>query len=104
MSSHSVGLLVVVEGEKTVGVLSQSDIVTAVSERRADALDMPVAGIMARDIVACASGEDMESALDLMISNGIRHLLIDDGDGPLGVISLRDIATHASDTVTFYEL
>jgi CBS domain-containing protein len=61
-------------GGRLIGVVSLGDIVHAVGQRGADALQLPVHTIMTSDVTTCEPNEDISSALDKMTQRGIRHL------------------------------
>ena len=57
LSKHRIGSVVIRgAGERVVGILSERDIVRAVSEQGAGALALPVGQVMTRDVATC--GED----------------------------------------------
>lgn len=89
MSRFNIGLLVVVEGGKPVGVISERDIVRAIADRIP--LVVEVGGIATRNIVSVDADADVYEAVRLMRENWIRHLVVTEGGKVVGVISLRDL-------------
>ena len=54
MSKHNIGLVVVLDGEQLIGVLSERDLARRAGQLGAEALrGLPVAALMTRDVVVC---------------------------------------------------
>lgn len=93
MRHANVGFLVVCDDEgKAVGVVTDRDIVV-----RLAADDKPmhsrISDVMTHDIVSCRADDDLVIPEELMsVHHTSRVLVLDDGQKPLGVISLSDIA------------
>lgn len=104
LREHRVGLLVVMKVGRTVGVLSERDIIRVIADQGVDGLHQTVAGTMTTDIVSCPANTPVDEGLELMHIRGIRHLLVADGGLPLGVVSLRDIARFVGTSTAVYEL
>lgn len=104
-----VGALVVCDGERVVGVLSERDVVRAVAREGRSCLDRPVSDFMTADVVFAAPAETVSMLMSRMTDRRIRHLpvLI---DGRLaGVISIGDVvkcqiaeATREADSLKTY--
>jgi CBS domain-containing protein len=47
---------------------------------------------MTRDPMTVGPDEDVEKALDTMLSHGFRHLPVVDGGEVIGIVSIRDLA------------
>ncbi|MEZ0318552.1 MAG: CBS domain-containing protein [Pyrobaculum sp.] len=90
MTRHNVGALVVVDhSERPVAVLSERDIVKAISQRVP--LSTPVEAFMSAWLVTIDAKENVEKAAELMWVNNIRHLVVTEGGKAIGVISIRDL-------------
>lgn len=96
MRSRRVGLLLVVEDQELVGVLSERDVVTAVADH--DDLDTVRAADRARgSIVTIPAEAHLREALERMMETGTRHLIVTDELGqPRGVVSSRDLVSELS--------
>ncbi len=91
MAEHEVGAVVVIEGEKLVGILSERDIVF-----RGVARDLPVASttaadIMSRDLTTVAIDDAISDTLAAKLGDAFRHLPVMDGGRVAGLLSFRDI-------------
>jgi CBS domain-containing protein len=86
-----VGLAVVCDDkDNVIGVVSLGDIVHAIGERGAEALDLPVRMIMTQDVVTCEGSDHVESAIIKMTERGVRHLPVVEGGKLKGIIEKRE--------------
>jgi CBS domain-containing protein len=91
MTANNVGIVLVLEGERLVGVFSERDVVRRVVDRGLDPDITPVGDVMTPDIVVGDPEEDYQSAMRKMDQANIRHLLVVKGSQMLSMISIRDL-------------
>ena len=91
LAEYGVGAIVVMEGERLVGVLSERDYTRKVALMGRNSRDTLVADIMTRDVITVAPSTGTRACMALMSQKKIRHLPVVDGDQVLGMISIRDI-------------
>jgi len=93
---HNCGALVVLDGDRMAGIISERDVLKACAE-----LDEPLAARvqerMSTGLVTAAPHDDLEHVMGLMTQHRIRHLPVIDDGVLAGVISIGDIvkAQHA---------
>jgi len=76
---------------KLAGILSERDIVSALSQRPHELMQLKVADVMSSPAVTCTIDDDMHTAMQVMMRHKFRHLPIVDGQGRLqGMLSIRD--------------
>ena len=84
------GLLVVVEQERLVGVLSERDVVRSLGEGE-DPADTHVFDAMTEDVVTVDVDTGLDEAIQRMLDSEIRHLVVTRLGDPYGVVSARDL-------------
>lgn len=91
MRRNNIGSIAVINTEgKVVGILTERDIVRAVSEGR---LDAKVKDYMTSEVIGVKKETSEWEAAEVMLERGFRHLpVIDDNNKVIGIISIRDIA------------
>ena len=96
MRDRNVGSVVIVEGERPVGVITDRDLALAVV---ADGVDpSEEAGRHAtRPLVTGDVDMDLEEAAALMVEHRIRRLPLTDGEELAGIVTLDDVAVRAGD-------
>ena len=91
MTAHNVGIVLVLEGDRLVGVFSERDVVRRVMDRGLDPDRTPVGDVMTPEIIVGDPDEDYQSAIRKMDQANIRHLLVVKGAQMLSMISIRDL-------------
>ena len=91
MGEHEVGSVAVVEDGRLIGILTERDIVRALSTAH-DAPMRPVVEWMTKDPTTIGPDVGVREALRTMVEGGFRHLPVVDGDSPIGILSIRDVA------------
>ena len=91
MTDNNVGIVLVLEGKRLVGVFSERDVVRRVVDRGLDPDRTPAGDVMTTEIVVGDPDEDYQSAMRKMDQASIRHLLVVKGAEMLSMISIRDL-------------
>lgn len=92
LAKHRIGALVVLGADqRVIGILSERDVVRAISERGADALKEPLAQTMTRDVVTCSETETVGAIMERMTRGRFRHVPVLDQDRLIGIISIGDV-------------
>jgi len=94
MDNKNVGALLVMEGARLVGVISERDYTRKVFLRGKRSRETMVAEIMSTDVFTTRPQEGVEECLRVMTEKHIRHLPVIDGDKVIGVISIGDLVKH----------
>jgi CBS domain-containing protein len=79
------------EGNTPIGMFSERDIVRALVDHGAAALQIPVGELMTKRIIRCGPDDDLATVKRLMAQHHIRHLPVFDGEQLIGVVSVRDL-------------
>ncbi len=92
LAENRIGCVIVATAPDQVeGLVSERDIVRAISERGVGVLQEPVSDIMTRKLFVCAPDHDMFFAMACMTDRRIRHLPVMDKDTLVGIISIGDV-------------
>ncbi|BFI76722.1 CBS domain-containing protein [Sulfurisphaera ohwakuensis] len=90
MIKENVGSVVLKDGEKISGIVTERDIVNAV--HRGLSLNSPAIEIASTNLIRIDYNKSIYDAFYLMTRNNIRHLIIEKDGKCVGVISIRDVA------------
>ena len=90
MSQKRVGSVLILEGELLAGILTERDIVRAISHDIGAPRD-EIAHWMSATPKTVSPGSSLEEARDLMDRNHIRHLPVTEGGRLVGMLSMRDL-------------
>ncbi len=95
MDERGVGAVLVLEGEKLVGVFTERDVLHAVARGHAE---KPTVGDWMTPHPETIEPDDTtEHAAVLMIHGGFRHLPVVDGGTVVGILSIRDLMRSVLD-------
>ena len=92
LSKHRIGaVLIRGAGERLAGILSERDIVRALSEHGADALALPVGQVMTREVATCGEDDTCASIMERMTAGKFRHMPVIANGQLVGLISIGDV-------------
>ena len=91
LDTRHVGALIVCDGDRVVGVISERDVVKAVAADGAASLSRPVSAYMTRDVIFAEPGETVAILMGRMTDRRIRHLPVLKDSRLSGVISIGDV-------------
>ena len=91
MAANNVGIVIVLDGDKLVGVFSERDVVRRVVAAGLDPARTAVGDVMTSDLVVADADEDYQSAMRKMDQANIRHLPVVSEGRILSMISIRDL-------------
>jgi CBS domain-containing protein len=91
LADYSVGALVVMDGGKLVGVLSERDYTRKVALQGKSSKETRVSEIMTRDVLVVSPTTRTGECMALMSQKKIRHLPVVDGNTVIAMLSIRDI-------------
>ena len=98
MADHRIGALVVVDGKKLVGILSERDIIRRVLAERRDPEQTTVGEVCTTDIKTVREDAALTDCARLINRHGFRHVPVVDAEGaPVAMISSRDFLRYALD-------
>ena len=90
--THKIGVVIVSEtGKNALGILSERDIIRALSEAGTNALSAPVEQFMSHDVVTCSPQTSADDVLALMTENRFRHMPVLEEGALIGLISQGDV-------------
>ncbi|MDP1648577.1 MAG: CBS domain-containing protein [Rubrivivax sp.] len=91
LAQHEVGALVVMDGARLVGIVSERDYTRKVTLQGRHSKETTVAEIMTAQVLTVSPSTGTRACMALMSDRKIRHLPVVDGATVLGMISIRDI-------------
>lgn len=91
MAAHNVGALVVTEGARVVGVISEREYARSVALANRSSRDTPVRTIMRTNLPRVSLETDIATCMALMTEYRVRHLPVLTGDELIGLVSIGDL-------------
>jgi len=91
---RNIGGLVVTDGQRPVGILTERDILRLTARSPGGFDSITVASVMTREVITGTPQDDLTSVMDTMTENKIRHLPVIADNQLAGIISIGDLV-HA---------
>jgi CBS domain-containing protein len=91
MADKNIGALLVTEGEKLVGIISERDYTRKIALKGKSSKQTPVREIISGQIFHVVPDNTVEECMRLMTEHRIRHLPVLEGAKIVGVISIGDL-------------
>jgi len=91
MAAKNVGALVVREGDRLAGILSERDYARSIVLKDRSSRTTPVGEIMTRNVFTVRPEQSLEECMALMTERHIRHLPVLDARHVVGVVSIGDL-------------
>lgn len=91
MHQHRIGGIVVMEGEKVVGIFSERDLLNRVVFKKLDPEKTPVVQVMSSPVAYVSPETEIAECRLAMTQKRIRHLPVLEEEKLVGVISIGDI-------------
>ena len=96
MRDRNVGSVVVCDGDRPVGVITDRDLALAVAADGVSTAD-EAGPYASRPLVTGMVEMDIEEAVALMVQHRIRRLPVTDGEALAGIVTIDDLAVRAGD-------
>ena len=92
LAERRIGAVVILGADhRTVGILSERDIVRAVAEHGPTALNKPVSQVMTRDVKTCSEDDTIGGLMGRMTAGKFRHLPVVQQGKHIGIVSIGDV-------------
>ncbi|MCX8090943.1 MAG: CBS domain-containing protein [Verrucomicrobiae bacterium] len=106
MADKNVGALVVTEGDRLAGIISERDYTRKVILKGRSSKDTPVRDILSKEVIHVTPEHTVDECLRLMTEHRVRHLPVLEGERLVGIVSIGDLVNwviHAQST-TIHQL
>lgn len=91
MSDRNIGALLVTEGNKLIGILTERDYTRKIVLKGKSSKQTPVREILSGDLIHVTPHHTVEECLRLMTDHRVRHLPVLEGENIAGLVSIGDL-------------
>jgi len=101
MAKHDVGAVLVLDGDKLVGIFSERDYARKVVLAGRSSKDSRVDEIMTSQVVCVSPERSIDECMALMTNRRLRHLPVVDHKRVIGIVSIGDLVKATIDDQQF---
>ncbi len=94
LAKNRIGAVLIVDGTKIAGIVSERDIVRKLAASGAAALDSIAADCMTKKLVTCTRSDTIPFIMEKMTQGRFRHVPVVEDGALVGVISIGDVVKH----------
>jgi len=92
LNANKVGSVVIVDDDnRVVGIVSERDIIRAIAEKSASALEQPVEVCMTCEVASCSLDDTLEKLMSEMTARRFRHLPVVEQGRLVGLVAIGDV-------------
>lgn len=93
-------VVVVDDAGELAGILTSTDFVQIVAERRPKD-ETPVSSYMTEEVITATAQDLVRDVADTMLEHGVHHVpIVSEDDGVVGIVTTTDLAAYVSHSVT----
>jgi CBS domain-containing protein len=92
LTERHIGVVIILGADqRVIGILSERDIVRALAEHGAAALNKPVSQVMTRDVKTCSDDDTIGDLMGRMTTGKFRHMPVVQQGKLIGIVSIGDV-------------
>jgi CBS domain-containing protein len=91
MSGANIGALIVMDGARLAGIVSERDYARKIILMGRSSPDTPVSAIMSSKVLCATPDQTIEDCMAMMTAKAVRHLPVLDNKQVIGIVSIGDL-------------
>lgn len=98
LAQHRIGAVLVMNGDRVAGILSERDIVRGLADAVDVCITARVKDLMTAEVFVCHEDDTVERLMEIMTAKRIRHLPVVDANGDVaGIVTIGDVVKSRLD-------
>ena len=95
MKNEDIGDVVILDGDRACGIVTDRDLVVRAIAEGLNPESTSLSDICTKDLVSLTPDDTVAAAVELMRDKAIRRLVVLEGNTPVGVVSIGDLAIES---------
>lgn len=91
LTSRRIGAVLIMDGERLAGILSERDLVRSIASRGGACLTEAASSVMTQKVQTCTTDDLIEDVMERMTASRFRHMPVEDRGRVIGLISIGDV-------------
>jgi CBS domain-containing protein len=91
LAEYKIGALVILEGDKLVGIFSERDYAREIVLKGKSSKTTAISEVMSPNVLTVKPSDTVEQAMSIMSEKHIRHLPVLEGNKVIGMLSIGDL-------------
>ena len=91
MNARRIGSVLVMDGDRLVGIFTERDVLTRIVPRSLDPAKTPVSEVMTREVITVGPTTTVQQAMVIVTETRRRHLPVVQAGKVLGLVSIGDL-------------
>jgi len=96
-----IGTIVLMDGDRLAGIISERDIVRAMADAADMAAARPARDYMTRRMLTCAPDDSTDTLMAMMTEKRVRHLPVLEDGKLAGIVSIGDVVKQRIEEILF---
>jgi CBS domain-containing protein len=97
LAEYKIGALVILEGDKLVGIFSERDYAREIVLKGKSSKTTAISDVMSSNVLTVKPNDTVEQAMSIMSEKHIRHLPVLEGNKVVGMLSIGDLVKETID-------
>jgi len=97
LAEYKIGALVILEGDKLVGIFSERDYAREIVLKGKSSKTTAISDVMSTNVLTVKPSDTVEQAMSIMSEKHIRHLPVLEGNKVVGMLSIGDLVKETID-------
>jgi CBS domain-containing protein len=94
MSQANIGALVIQDGDQPCGIFTERDYLRKIALKGRSSSTTPLCDVMSAPLITVAATDTLDTAMEIMTTCRCRHLIVNEGEKMIGIVSLGDLVKH----------
>ena len=94
LSEKDISFLIIMQNEKPIGLVTERDFLRKISARDIQPSKIPLSEVMSKKFRSVEPSTDIEDAVQKMVNNNIRRLVVLENEKLAGVVTQTDLAGY----------